>query len=732
MREEFGVMRSGKPGMLNIGIIGTGLIAKEHAQAISMLPDIASLVAAADVNSQRLDDFCSSFQVARHYQGATDLIADPEVNLVAITTPPSAHEELVVTALEQGKYVFCEKPIAHSLASASRIAEADARHPGRLTVSHQLRCDALFRRLVWLCRNNWIGDIQSALIERYSFIPHVNQGKNGWWGSWEIAGGGVLITQLIHELDLLLLVMGPPLSVSAAMDTRYTGIRSEDYVEATIRFAGEATARCVGSVNSGRLGGGFTIHGSSGTVGVPWNFTTKDPSRMSKAMKELNRALPETRPASSSLVSRGSRFLARRMGVKPKPALTPHAQLYKQITQSIQLGNPLPIPPAEVLGPLELCFAAYESALTGREVGLPLSSRSTVYSGVSKEQYDARKCARTRNEQRAIQTVNSQAEGNVVRVGLIGLDTTHASAFTSILHDPNNPFHIPGAKVVAAYPGGSPDMSISISRVDGFTNELKNTYGVPIADSPEDVADICDLVFILASDGRTHPGLLRSVVGYGKPVFLDKPFAISASDAQDMFTLVAETGTRVFASSAFRYADGLVSVLNSIQAGGELVKTCCVRYWLQIQETQGRYFWYGIHGAEMLFAIMGRGALEVEVSSGVDHDSITVRHDDGRQSSILGSTSDGTFNVSIETDQRELNIDLSSSMPSLSARLLWAALDVLTEGHFPQLWGATSVGSVSGTRPGRALDPALEETMEIVRLLDAAQRSYASHQRVDI
>jgi hypothetical protein len=160
------------------------------------------------------------------------------------------------------------------------------------------------------------------------------------------------------------------------------------------------------------------------------------------------------------------------------------------------------------------------------------------------------------------------------------------------------------------------------------------------------------------------------------------------------------------------------------------VKTCRVRYWLQVQETQGRYFWYGIHAAEMLVAIMGMGAREVEASGSADQDSITVWHDDGRQSSIVGSRGEGTFHVSIETERRKLNIDLTSSMPSLSARLLCSALDVLTEGQFPKLWGATAAGSVSGSRPGRALDPAPEETMEVVGLLDAAQRSFSSQQRM--
>ena len=105
------------------------------------------------------------------------------------------------------------------------------------------------------------------------------------------------MTQLIHELDLLLLAMGPPLSVIARMDTRYTGIESEDYVEATIRLADEAAARCVASVNSGRLHGGFTVQGSSGTVGLPWNFTTKDPRLMHRAMRELDRALARHPPS---------------------------------------------------------------------------------------------------------------------------------------------------------------------------------------------------------------------------------------------------------------------------------------------------------------------------------------------------------------------------------------------------------------------------------------------------
>lgn len=714
--------------MLRVGIIGTGLIAKEHAKAISMIPGSATLIAAADVVPKRLHEFCSASQVPLRYESAEGLIADPDVQLVAITTPPAAHESLTVTALDAGKYVLCEKPLAHSLASASRIATAANRHPGRLAVSHQMRYDPSFRRLIWLCRNKWIGEIQSVLVERHSYIPHTNHGAGGWWGSWKVAGGGVLMTQLIHEMDLLLQAIGRPLSVSAEMDTRYTNIESEDYVDATFQLAGGGTARCVASVNSGRFGGGITIHGSQGTVALPWKFTVKNPSRLSQALAELDRALPDTSPQSSSIVSRGSRFLARRLGVKAKPELTPHARLYAEIAQSIKSGTPLPIAPAEAMESLELCTAAYESALSGKEIGLPLSSTSVFYNGVSKEDYAARKCTRSTAKRTVIQIRSTE----VIRVGIVGLDTSHAPTFTKILHDPYDPFHIPGAKVIAAYPGGSPDMQISSSRVEGFTNELRDKYGIRIVDAPEQVVEACDLVLILASDGRLHPGLFRSVAGRDKPVFIDKPFAISVHDAQDIVTVAAASRTPIFASSAFRYADALVIALNLIRETGEQVKTCRIRCWLPIQETQGRYFWYGIHAAEMLLATMGCGVCEVEASGDADQDRITVWHADGRKSSIVGSRGDGTFQVSIETDQRTLDVDLDSSMPSLSARLLWAALDVLVNKDFPRLWRATAAGTVSGNRPSRNLDPTPDETLEIVRLLDAAQRSYAIQQKIAV
>src|SRR5262249_23053613 len=118
--------------MIKVGIIGTGIVAREHAAAIKMAPADVSLCAAADLDPQRLNQVADACKVERRYQSPADLIGDRDVKLVTVATPPSSHEELVIAALKAGKYVLCEKPLAHSLAGAERIAAAAEGFPGQL------------------------------------------------------------------------------------------------------------------------------------------------------------------------------------------------------------------------------------------------------------------------------------------------------------------------------------------------------------------------------------------------------------------------------------------------------------------------------------------------------------------------------------------------------------------------------------------------------------------------
>ena len=122
---------------------------------------------------------------------------------------------------------------------------------------------------------------------------------------------------------------------------------------------------------------------------------------------------------------------------------------------------------------------------------------------------------------------------------------------------------------------------------------------------------------------------------------------------------------------------------------------------------------------------------EVQATGDAQQDVIAVVHSDGRTSRIVGWRVDGRFQVELQTDKRKLSVDLAASTASVSARMLWTALDVLTDRMFPRLRAATETGSVSGQRLGRALNPSPEETLEVVRLLDAAQRRiFASQQKI--
>lgn len=375
--------------MLKVGIIGTGFVAHEHAHAIAQTNGSLALVAAADTAGDRLRGFCEKFSVASRYADTAGLLADPDIDLVTVATPPNCHEDAVIAALKSGKYVLCEKPLAHSLASARRIAEAAANHAGQLSVSYQFRYEPQFRRLLWLVKNGWIGDLSGGLISRHSFIPRSNADGFGWWGQWSVAGGGVLITQLIHELDMLQLVMGPPISASAEMDTRFSDLESEDFVQAAVRFSGNRTVRCVGAVNCGYLGGGIEFRGPHGSVGIPEGLILDDPARQRRAIQAVNSALPDTRVASPTL--RGT--FARLIGGRTAEEARSHALLYLDIAESIRRGKALPISVTEAMASLELCMAMYESAIRGQEVTLPLGKDGEIDSGVRKSDYDSRKCS---------------------------------------------------------------------------------------------------------------------------------------------------------------------------------------------------------------------------------------------------------------------------------------------------------------------------------------------------
>ncbi len=195
-----------------------------------------------------------------------------------------------------------------------------------------------------------------------------------------------------------------------------------------------------------------------------------------------------------------------------------------------------------------------------------------------------------------------------IRIGMIGLDTSHVPAFTKIINDPTSKNHVKGAKVVAAFKGGSPDIESSISRVEGYTKTLREDYGVEICETIEDLCTKVDAVMIESVDGRPHLAEAKPVIAAGLPLFLDKPVAGSLRDTLEIFRLAKEAGVPVFSSSSLRYGKNTQAVRGG--SIGEVTYALCSSP-AKIEPHHPDLYWYGVHGCESLFTVMGTGCQSV-------------------------------------------------------------------------------------------------------------------------
>jgi len=205
-----------------------------------------------------------------------------------------------------------------------------------------------------------------------------------------------------------------------------------------------------------------------------------------------------------------------------------------------------------------------------------------------------------------IPSLDVQAQQKVFRIGMIGLDTSHVTAFTKFINDPAKNY---GCKVVAGYPGGSPDIPSSANRVDKFTEELRDKYGVEIVDSIEELCRKVDGVLLESVDGRPHLKQARPVIAAKIPLFIDKPMAGNLADVLEIFRLARENNVPCWSSSSLRYFPAIVEMKQNGEIGEVL--GCDVFSPCSIEEHHPDLYWYGVHGVEMLFTVMGTGCKSV-------------------------------------------------------------------------------------------------------------------------
>jgi hypothetical protein len=203
----------------------------------------------------------------------------------------------------------------------------------------------------------------------------------------------------------------------------------------------------------------------------------------------------------------------------------------------------------------------------------------------------------------------STAPAAELRLGIIGCDTSHVTAFAENLNQPDAKGHVPGARVVAAFKGGSRDVASSSSRVEGYSKTLQEKYGVTFYDSIEEMCRHVDAVLLESVDGRPHLEQVKPVLQAHKPVFIDKPMAGSLRDVITIFRLAQAAHVPLFSSSSLRFAKDTQAV-----AHGSIGRVSYAETYgpCELEPHHPDLFWYGVHGVEALYTVMGTGCQTVQ------------------------------------------------------------------------------------------------------------------------
>lgn len=215
---------------------------------------------------------------------------------------------------------------------------------------------------------------------------------------------------------------------------------------------------------------------------------------------------------------------------------------------------------------------------------------------------------------------------------MIGLDTSHVPAFTRIFNSPKAAGDVAGIKVVTGYPGGT-DIPASRDRVEKFTEQLRG-MGIEIVDSIPKLLEKVDVVMLESVDGRIHLQEAIPVIKAGKPLWIDKPVAGSLADAITIYELAKKHNVPCFSSSSSRFGADMQKLKQSEEVG----QINGVETWgpCSYQEGTPDMFFYGIHGIERLFALMGRGCETVTRIQGKDADLVSGLWTDGRVGTYRG------------------------------------------------------------------------------------------------
>lgn len=296
-----------------------------------------------------------------------------------------------------------------------------------------------------------------------------------------------------------------------------------------------------------------------------------------------------------------------------------------------------------------------------------------------------------------------------MKLGIIGLDSSHALEFTRLLNRANRPGHVREHPITAACAGvKAEDFDMSYERMDKITRTVTEEWGVQLYPDISSVMEQVDAVLLEQVDARIRVRQFEEIISYRKPVFVDKPFALSTAECCRMLELADQYSVPVLSASSLRFADSLTEALK--RSKGRQIHGADFFGPMPFVETQPGYFWYGVHMADMLYRTMGMGCSRVQAIHTEHYDLITGIWRDGRLGTIRGNRiGNGNFGGTVFFGTESETIDVSKDVKSYYESLVEAIISMFDTGISP----------VGGN-----------EMAEIVRFLEASNESWMTGREI--
>ena len=354
---------------VRFGILGCGVIGPHHAQAIAGLADDVVLVAVADKHQDRAEKLARQYDVAA-YSSLADLLRHPDLDAVCICTPSGEHAANAVDVLNAGKHVVVEKPVDVTLEAIDRLRAARRSEAQKVAVISQHRFDMSARVVRDAVDQGRLGRLTAGTAQVRWWRSQAYYDSGAWRGTWEHDGGGALMNQSIHTIDLLQWIMGPVVEVSA-----YTGLLAHERIEvedtavAIVRFAGGALGIIEGTTAAyPGLTARLEVHGDHGSAIIDNDELVYFHSAPSGEQGADYGAGGGGNQAPEMLSQYGADRVSAAAGSDPASLSMAHREQIREFVDAIREDREPLVNIEEGRKPVALILAVYESARTGRPV----------------------------------------------------------------------------------------------------------------------------------------------------------------------------------------------------------------------------------------------------------------------------------------------------------------------------------------------------------------------------